>query len=102
MSEYAGGDPGADPAHEWKRDARGSAVVVAAPPGATGPHRLTVTRTTSTTAMQSGTAAEAVRRRCDRLRETGTLATIAETMDGYVVRFTDVDGARVVLTYQEA
>lgn len=102
MSEYTGGDPGADPAHEWKRNTRGGAVVVAAPPGATGPHRLTVTRTTSSTVVQSGTVAEAVRRRCDRLRAMGTVATVAETMDGYIVRFTDVDGARVVLKYEGA
>lgn len=102
ISAYTGGDPGADPAHEWKHNSRGSAVVVAAPPGATGPHRLTVTRTTTSTVMQSGTAAAAVRRRCDLLRETGTLATVAETMDGYIVRFTDADGARVVLKYEGA
>lgn len=101
MSEYTGGDPGADPASDWKRHTRGSAVVMAAPSGESGSHRLIVTRTTSTTAVHPGTAADAARRRCDLLRETGTHATAVMTLGGYVVRFTDSDGARVALTYQE-
>lgn len=103
-SEYTGGDPGADPAHEWALPARAGAAAAAAPPGASGvpgAHRLIVTRTTSTTAVHPGTAADAARRRCDLLRETGTHATAVMTLGGYVVRFTDSDGARVALTYQE-
>lgn len=101
ISAYTGGDPGADPAHEWKHHTQASEIAADAPGEGSGSHRLTVTRTTSSTVVQSGSVADAVRRRCDRLRETGTAATVAESLDGYVVRFAEVDGARVVLTYQE-
>ncbi|MDV2475129.1 hypothetical protein F8M49_21125 [Rhodococcus zopfii] len=75
---------------------------MAAPPGASGLHRLTVTRTTSTAAMQFGTAADAVRRRCDLLRQVGVIATVAETPGGYVLRYTDEEGACVALKFEGA
>lgn len=64
-------------------------------------HRLTVTRTTTTSQVHARSVDEAVRRRLAHLWGAGIAATCLAVPGGQEIHYTDHDGARIVLSFLE-